>query len=74
MNRSRDQEVIKDFGLKIKEARVAKGWTKEKLADKAETSVSQIYRIENGRINPRLTTITRITNVLGIELRLVQGD
>jgi len=70
MNRSSDQEFRKDFGLKMKKAREAKGWTKEKLADKANTSPSQIYRIENGIIDSKLSTISRIAKELGLELTL----
>jgi len=36
------------------------------LANLAEIEISQIYRIETGKINPKLTTITALAKALDI--------
>jgi len=38
----------------------------EALANLAEIELSQIFRIETGKINPKLTTILTIAKALGI--------
>lgn len=39
------------------------------LANIAEIELSQIYRIEIGKINPKLTTILKIATALGVEAK-----
>jgi len=68
MNLSRGQQIKSEFGQQLKKVREAQGMTKEELANKADISRSQIYRIETGKINPRLTTITLIAETLGMEV------
>lgn len=53
------------IGLKIKEAREAKGWTQSILAEEAGVSMSLIGMVESGKSNPSLKALDKIAKALG---------
>jgi len=59
---------IKRFGENIRKIRQAKLWSMEYLANQANIELSQVYRIEKGKINPKLTTIIILCKALDVEL------
>ncbi|QIL42645.1 helix-turn-helix transcriptional regulator [Pedobacter sp. HDW13] len=62
-----DESVqLKAFGENLRKLRKEKKLTMEALANLAEIELSQIYRIETGKINPKLTTILLIAKALNI--------
>ncbi len=68
MNNLRDQEVLIEFGNKLKDLRTSKGLTLQQLAFEAEMEISQVHRVEKGKINPTLTTLNALAKGLGISL------
>lgn len=75
MNNNRDIDFIKRFGKNLRKIRKDKNMSQEKLALIADTSRSQIARIERGEINPTLTTINRFAEALQIDIQyLFQFD
>jgi len=54
------------FGSQIRKLRKAKKWTMKDLAFEADVELSQIHRIEKGKINPTLTTILLLADALQI--------
>jgi transcriptional regulator with XRE-family HTH domain len=58
---------IKKFGIRLREVRKSKGLSQEKLAYKADLELSQINRIELGKIATGLTQIFKICEALEIE-------
>lgn len=54
------------FGQKIRSIRKSKDISMQHLANIAEIEVSQIHRIETGKINPKLTTILILAKALEI--------
>ena len=56
------------FAAMVKNAREAKGWTQEELADKAAMRVLTIRKIEEAAFNPRYKTIHRLCDTLDIVL------
>jgi len=47
-----DKEVLKkEIGIKIKQMRTIKGWSREHMADKLKMSVSNYGNIERGETN-----------------------
>ena len=56
MPENKDRESIIKFGNKLREVRIAKGFTQEGLANEANLPPSQICRIETGKLNPALAT------------------
>ncbi len=63
----RDEEVLYAFGENLKKLRKKRGFSQEKLAYSSNISLSQIARIETGRINTTLCTIVKIAETLEID-------
>jgi transcriptional regulator with XRE-family HTH domain len=58
------------IGRQIKDRRLAKGWTQEVLARKANTSRARIEALENARApDIGFKRLQRIMNALGLDLR-----
>jgi transcriptional regulator with XRE-family HTH domain len=55
------------FGTNLRRARTQSGLSQMELAGRAGLSVSQIYRLETGRRDPRLRTIISLGRALGID-------
>jgi transcriptional regulator with XRE-family HTH domain len=53
--------------LKLKEVRESRFLTQYELAKKAGLGVATIARIEEGKTSPRLRTIRKIAEALGVE-------
>lgn len=49
------------FGERVRELRLKRGWTQERLAEEAELNAVQVNHIERGANEPKLTTILRLT-------------
>jgi transcriptional regulator with XRE-family HTH domain len=67
MDHGREQKIIKDFGERLKKIRTEKKLSTRALADLAEMDFGNINEIENGKINPSLTTIVLLAEALQIE-------
>jgi len=57
-------------GNSIKERRKTLRVTQLQLAELAGVSVNTLYKIERGQANPTLETLTKIANILGLEICL----
>ena len=66
MNFRNDSWLI-DFGQNLKKVREKMNYTQEKLAYESQLSLSQIARIETGKVNPTLCTIITIAKTLRVE-------
>jgi transcriptional regulator with XRE-family HTH domain len=66
VNNTRDKDLLKEFGQNFRRVRKAKKFTQKNLAFEADVEVSQIYRIENGIINPTVTTILLLAEAMGV--------
>lgn len=66
MNNLRNKELLIQFGERVRTLRLASGLTLEELCYKAEVELSQIHRIEKGKINPTLSTLVAIA--AGLEI------
>jgi transcriptional regulator with XRE-family HTH domain len=74
MNNLRNQETLTKFGDRLKTLRVTKGLTLEQLAFEADVELSQVHRVEKGKINPTLTTLVALAKGLGITLSELVGE
>jgi ribosome-binding protein aMBF1 (putative translation factor) len=61
-----------NLALAITEARLAKGLTQAELAKLADTRQNRISELESLRGNPRISTVQKVAEVLGLDLRLVE--
>ena len=63
--------LIEEIGKQIKERRDSLRITQVDLAEMAEISPNTLYKIERGQTNPSLDVLLKITNVLGLEIKLI---
>jgi transcriptional regulator with XRE-family HTH domain len=74
MNKEREQELLIKLGDHLRELRLKKGYTLQQLAYEAEIELSQVHRIEKGKINPKYTTLQVISVALDINIsELLKG-
>lgn len=69
MNRHRDKDILLKLGNNLRQIRKSKNLSQEELANKADIQRSQVARIERGEINPTITTLVIIAEVLDIEVQ-----
>ena len=62
------------IGKRIKELRIAKGWTQAKLAEKSGIEPSNISHIERAATKLSLPTLINIANALGATLDEITFD
>ena len=60
--------ILISFGKNLRLARLAKGFTREQLANELGIEISQISRIERGVINTSITTLYAISKTLKIDV------
>jgi transcriptional regulator with XRE-family HTH domain len=68
MNNLRNQKLLEKFGIHIKALRKSKGMTQEELAYASDMELSQVYRIEKGKVNATITTIEALSKGLEISI------
>lgn len=68
MANTKESKQLKAFGKRLSEVRRAKGLTQQELAEKLDISLVSIGYIETGKRWPRLTTLHRIADALGVPL------
>jgi transcriptional regulator with XRE-family HTH domain len=47
-------------GRQIQAARALLGWSQQELADRARISINALYRLENGLVDPRISTVEAV--------------
>lgn len=52
----------------IAQLRLKKGWSQAELARRAETSQPYIARLEQGNVDPQMSTAQKISKVLGVSI------
>ena len=60
--------VRRKFGENLRELRLSRGLTQERLAEKSDLSVDAVRRVEWGTISPSLDTLTKLASGLDISL------
>lgn len=55
------------FGKNVLRIRTEKGLTQEQLAEEAKISQVQIARIESGKLNTSISTVSAIADALGVQ-------
>ncbi len=68
LNNLRDKKILIAFGNHIRRLRKAKNLSMEAFSYEVDVDLSQIFRIEKGKINPTLTTLSALASALNITL------
>lgn len=69
MNNTKKEDLLIELGYHVRTIRKSKKMTLEQLACDANVEISQIYRIEKGKINPTFTTLHALSIGLEIPMR-----
>ena len=70
-----EEKYFKKLGAKIKKLRDEKNLDQKAFALDCEISRTQLHMIENGKTNPRLLTLMKVANTLGISVsKLIDID
>lgn len=70
---NRDKSIrFSDIGERLRAYRIGRGMTPEALAERLSISRAALYRAEKGHI-PKIETLTRIADVLGVSLPSLLG-
>lgn len=63
-----------EFGRRLRELRLARGMTQERLAELAGRDRTYISQAERGFCNPSLTTVGTLARILGVKKSDLIGD
>jgi transcriptional regulator with XRE-family HTH domain len=66
LNKISNTDQLIKFGNHLKNIRTSKKMTLEQVAAAAGVSISQVYRIEKGKINTTLSTLVALSTALEI--------
>lgn len=70
-------EVLRTFTSRLREARINAGLTQEQLGQRlglgAGTCMSYVCRLERGTREPRLETLVRVADALGVSIDYLTG-
>lgn len=64
-----EEKLLKCVGKNIKMYRIQRGILQQDLAAMCNMEIPNMSRIENGRTNPTLRTLYRISQALGVPVR-----
>ena len=65
------QHVYPESRLTLAQLRLQKGWSQAELAKRAATSQSYVARLEQGQIDPQVSTVRKIANALEVPLEVL---
>ena len=68
MGNQKESKQLKEFGRRMAEVRRSRGLTQQRLAEMLDISLVSIGYIETGKRWPRLGTLHRIADCLGVPL------
>ena len=74
MRKRRDDPVLTAFGTRLRECRLARGWSLENLAHECGLNWSYIGPLERGQGNPTLLSLTRLADALGVPVSRLVSD
>lgn len=64
----KEQRFLDSLGKRIFVLRKENGMTQEEMAEKLDTLHNQVSRLENGQVNPKITTLLKVAEVLGVSI------
>jgi transcriptional regulator with XRE-family HTH domain len=63
--------ILEDFGQKLLDARTRKGLSQRALAERANIPQAHISKIEQGRVNIRLSSLVELARALDLDVQLL---
>ena len=66
---SMQEELVEDYGERVRNARNRKGMTLEQLGERLKERVSELAKVEAGTYHPTDTLVAKLERELGIKLK-----
>ncbi len=63
----RDEKVLKAVGIQIRTLRISAGYSQQEFAYKCNMELSQINRIELGKVNTSVSVLFKLAETLGVK-------
>lgn len=63
-----NKDLLKKFGKRVREERLKRGFSQEKLAERAKVHRTYVGMIERGEKNITLTNIDKFARALGVKI------
>jgi transcriptional regulator with XRE-family HTH domain len=67
------QEHQEQIGRRVRQARTAKGWTREKLAEALGVEVETLWRYEAGRLPLSVAALYQLSDILDVRIERLVG-
>lgn len=67
MRDEKEQRILNDFGERFAWKRKEVGITQEELSARSGITLSQIARIETGKINTTICTVYKLAEAMGVD-------
>jgi len=64
-----EREFLKAMGMKIRLARRKRGLTLMDIQSNGITDISNMSRIETGRVNPHLLTLKKLSDLFEVDIK-----
>ena len=71
MEKNINSVVLDDFGRRLQEARVRKGLSQRALSERAGVPQAHISKIEQGRVDIRLSSLVELARALDLDVQLL---
>lgn len=68
MPRNRDQDLLRQVGLRVAQSRASRGWTQDQLSEAIGIQPVSLSRLETGHRALSLSTLNKIAEVLQVSL------
>jgi transcriptional regulator with XRE-family HTH domain len=62
-----DSSLLRALGKRVRELRKERGYSQEKLAERAGIHENHVRRIEGGTANPSYVVLVKLAKALGVE-------
>lgn len=66
------RKAIDVFAESVRVARARRQWSQAEVAEKAGTTADRIGQIEAGTVDPRLSTVERVAEALGLSVNIAE--
>lgn len=63
------EEYLLEFGKRLGKLRAAKGYSQDRVCLEAGFARGTLSKIEAGKVDPKLTTLARIAETIGVPLK-----
>ncbi|MFN7609730.1 MAG: helix-turn-helix domain-containing protein [bacterium] len=65
------EEYLLTFGKRLAKLRAAKGYSQDRVCLEAGFARGTLSKIESGKVDPKLTTLARIAETIGVPLKKI---